>query len=301
MPISVLYLLVVLIWGTTWIAIPLQLGEVAEELSVAYRFALASISLFVFAHFSKRPLAIPRKQYPMVMLMGVLLFSVNYLFVYYGAGYLTSGLVAVLFSLIVLLNALFERLFFGTPFSARLQIASLVGIIGISLVFWPEVANFGFGDQTMIGVAWILAAIVIAALANMTAIITTSSGLSLMVLNAHAMGWGALTSFATAAVLGRPFNFLLTPDYLWSLFYLAIFGSSIAFGCYLALLKKIGAARAAYSSVLFPIVALLMSTIFEDYQWTITALVGVTLSLAGNWLALSKTTINSYETGKWKK
>jgi drug/metabolite transporter (DMT)-like permease len=289
MPVTVLYVVVVLIWGTTWIAIPFQLGEVAEELSVAYRFGLASLFLFAYATLSKRKIGIPRQHYPMVVLMGALLFSVNYLFVYYGAGYLTSGLVAVLFSLIIVFNALLERLFFGTPFAPRLQVASVIGFLGISLVFWPEVANFGFSDRTTIGVVWILLAIVVAALANMTAIVTTSTGVSLVVLNAHAMGWGALTSFATAAVLGRPFAFSFSPDYLWSLLYLAIFGSSIAFGCYLALLKRIGAARAAYSSLLFPIVALLMSTIFESYQWTVTALAGVILSLIGNWLALSNT------------
>ena len=293
MPVTVLYVVVVLIWGTTWIAIPYQLGVVAEELSVAYRFALASLFLFAYAHLTKRQIGIPRKHYPMVVLMGALLFSVNYLFVYYGAGYLTSGLVAVLFSLIVVFNAVFERLFFGTPFAARLQVASVIGFLGISMVFWPEVADFGFSDQTMIGVAWVLLAIVVAALANMTAIVTTSTGVSLVVLNAHAMGWGALTSFVTAAALNRPFAFSFAPDYLWSLLYLAIFGSSIAFGCYLALLKRIGAARAAYSSLLFPLVALLMSTIFESYQWTVTALAGVILSLIGNWLALGNTTEKS--------
>jgi drug/metabolite transporter (DMT)-like permease len=229
--------------------------------------------------------------------MGALLFSVNYLFVYYGAGYLTSGLVAVLFSLIVVFNGMFERLFFGTPFTLRLRLAAIIGILGISMVFWPEVAALSFGDRTTIGVAWVLLAIVVAALANMIAITTTGTGLPLVVLNAHAMGWGAITSFATAVVLGRPFNFLFTPDYLWSLLYLAIFGSSIAFGCYLALLKRIGAARAAYSSVLFPIVALLMSTVFEDYKWTVTALIGVALSLLGNWIALSKTTTKPDSSG----
>ena len=297
MPVSLLYLLVVLIWGTTWIAIPYQLGPVAEELSVAYRFAIASISLFAYARLSKRNSRIPRKQYPLVVLMGALLFSVNYLFVYYGAGYLTSGLVAVLFSLIVVFNGVFERLFFGTPFTLRLQVAAIIGILGISMVFWPEVADLSFGDRTTIGVAWVLLAIVVAALANMIAITTTSTGLPLVVLNAHAMGWGAITSFAVALVLGRPFNFLFTPGYLWSLLYLAIFGSSIAFGCYLALLKRIGAARAAYSSVLFPIVALLMSTVFEDYRWTVTALIGVALSLLGNWIALRKT-INKTESSR---
>jgi len=287
-PVALLYITVVLIWGTTWVTIPYQLGFVAEEWSIAYRFGIGSILLFSYARLTGRKITIPRKQYLLVAFMGSMLFSVNYLFVYYGAGHMPSGLVAVLFSLIVVFNALFERVFFGRPFEARMQIASVVGIAGISLIFWPEITGSNFGDQTMIGVMWVLMAVVIAALANMMAIINTRHDLSVVIVNAHAMGWGALTSISIALILGRPLAILLTPEYLWSLLYLAVFGSSIAFVCYLALLKEIGAARAAYSSVLFPVVALLMSTFFEDFQWTGIAIIGIALTLAGNWLALSK-------------
>ncbi|NOX68045.1 MAG: DMT family transporter [Gammaproteobacteria bacterium] len=288
MPIPLLYVAVVFIWGTTWAAIPYQLGVVAEEWSVAYRFGIASLALFAYARFSRRTISIPWKHYPLIIVMGALLFSVNYLFVYYGTGYLSSGLVAVLFSSIIVFNSLFERIFFARLFVRRLQAAAAVSIAGIVLIFWPEVNHFSFNDDTMLGITWVLLAVVVAALANMTAVINTSRGLSLVVVNAHAMAWGALTSFAVAVFLGRPFNFLMTPEYLLSLLYLAIFGSSIAFGCYLALVQKIGAARAAYSSVLFPIVALVMATFFENYQWTSTGIVGVALTLAGNWLALTR-------------
>jgi len=288
MPVPLLYVAVVIIWGTTWAAIPYQLGAVAEEWSVAYRFGIASLALFAYAGFSRRGISIPWKQYPLIILMGALLFSVNYLFVYYGTGYLSSGLVAVLFSSIIVFNSLFERIFFGRLFEPRPQVAAATGIAGIFLIFWPEVNHFSFDDQTMLGITWVLLAVIIAALANMTAVINTSRGLSLVVINAHAMGWGAITSLMTAILLGRPFNFLMTPEYLLSLLYLAIFGSSIAFGCYLALVQKIGAARAAYSSVLFPVVALVMATFFEDYQWTSTGVMGIALTLAGNWLALTR-------------
>lgn len=289
MPVAFLYITVVLIWGTTWVTIPYQLGFVAEEWSIAYRFGIGSFLLFAYAHLTGKKITIARKQYPLVALMGSTLFSINYLFVYYGAGYMPSGLIAVLFSLIVVFNGIFERVFFGRPFEARMQIAAIVGIGGISLVFWPEVAGSDFGDQRTTGVLWVLLAVVIAALANMMAIINTRHELSVVIVNAHAMGWGAMTSILIALVLGRPMAILLTPEYLWSLLYLSIFGSSIAFVCYLSLLKRIGAARAAFSSVLFPIVALLMSTFFEDFQWTRTAIIGIALTLAGNWLALTKT------------
>jgi len=123
----------------------------------------------------------------------------------------------------------------------------------------------------------------------MAAVVNTGRDLPVVAVNAHGMAWGALLSFLAAAILGREFNFSLEPAYVWSLLFLAIFGSAIAFGCYLLLIRKIGSARAAYSSVLFPVVALAISTFLEDYQWSILAVVGISLTIVGNWLALRRT------------
>jgi drug/metabolite transporter (DMT)-like permease len=288
MQVAILYGLVVLIWGTTWIGIAYQLGPVAEELSVAYRFGLASIALFIYAWMSKRQIRIPRHLYPMVVLQGAVLFCVNYLLVYYGTNYITTGLVAVIFSLIVLANALFERLFFGTRIETRLFAGAVLGVAGIALIFWPEVTNVSLQDRTVIGVAIVGAGVIVAALGNMCAVVNTSRNLPVVAVNAHAMAWGALISFTAALYLDRDVNFSFTTGYVVSLLYLAIFGSAIAFGAYLALIRKIGSARAAYCSVLFPVIALLMSTVFENYRWSSTAVAGVGLILAGNWLALSR-------------
>lgn len=289
MQVAFLYGLVVLIWGTTWIGIAFQLGPVAEELSVAYRFGLASIALFIYAWLSKRQIRIPRHLYPMVMVQGAILFCANYLLVYFGTNYITTGLVAVVFSLIVLVNAFFERLFFSTRVDSRLLGGAVLGIAGIVLIFWPEVSHLNSQDRTLIGVAIIVAGVVVASLGNMCAVLNTSRNLPIVAVNAHAMGWGALVSFAVALLLGRDIVFPLTTGYVVSLLYLAWFGSAIAFGAYLALMRKIGSARAAYCSVLFPVVALIISTIFEDYRWSSTAVAGIVLILAGNWLALSRT------------
>jgi len=289
MQVILLYTTVVLIWGSTWAAIPYQFGVVAEEVSVAYRFAIAAVTLFLYAIVAGKKIRLPRRYYPMVIVQGLLLFSINYFFVYYGTAYITSGLVAVTFSSIVVCNAFFERMFFRTPLEGWLLVASFLGMLGIALIFWPEVKTLSLQDRTFFGLLLIVIGVVIASLGNMAAVVNTGRDLPVVAVNAHGMAWGALLSFLAAAILGREFNFSLEPAYVWSLLFLAIFGSAIAFGCYLLLIRKIGSARAAYSSVLFPVVALAISTFLEDYQWSILAVVGISLTIVGNWLALRKT------------
>lgn len=289
MQVILLYITVVLIWGSTWAAIPYQFGVVAEEVSVAYRFAIAAVTLFLYAIVAGKKIRLPRRYYPMVIVQGLLLFSINYFFVYYGTAYITSGLVAVTFSSIVVCNAFFERMFFRTPLEGRLLVASFLGMLGIALIFWPEVTTLSLQDRTFFGLLLVVIGVVIASLGNMAAVVNTGRDLPVVTVNAHGMAWGALLSFLAAAILGREFNFSLEPAYVWSLLFLAIFGSAIAFGCYLLLIRKIGSARAAYSSVLFPVVALAISTFLEDYQWSILAVVGISLTIVGNWLALRKT------------
>ncbi len=287
MQVILLYATVVLIWGSTWSAIPFQLGVVAEELSVAYRFGIAALFLYAYALLSRRRIRLPADAFPFVFLQGTLLFSLNYFFVYYATVHITSGLVAVLFSSIVLFNAILERVFFKTAIDNKLLLAGLLGLSGIAMIFWPEVSAISLEDNTVVGILLALAATLIASFGNMTAVINTRRELPVVAVNAHAMAWSALLSFIVAALLGREFTFSFERGYVVSLVYLAVFGSAIAFGCYLALIQRIGPARAAYSSVLFPIVALAISTIVEDYQWTVIAVVGIILTLAGNWLILS--------------
>ena len=288
MQIFLLYAAVVLIWGSTWSAIPFQLGVVAVEVSVAYRFGLAAIVLYLYAIVSRRQLRLPAGTYPFVFVQGTLLFCINYFLVYYGTAYLTSGVVAVLFSSILVMNAIFERLFFGKRIEARFWIAALIGISGISLIFWSEIANVGLSDKSIYGGLLVLFSTLIASLGNMAAVVNTNKGLPVVAVNAHAMAFATMLALTISAALGREFNFLLRADYIVSLLYLAVFGSAIAFGCYLALLRRIGASRASYSTVLFPIVALLISTFLEGYRWTILAIVGMLLTLVGNWLILSQ-------------
>jgi drug/metabolite transporter (DMT)-like permease len=297
MQVVLLYAAVVLIWGSTWAAIPYQLGVVAAEVSVGYRFGIAALGLYLYAVVSRRRLRLPANTYPMVFLQGTLLFSINYFFVYYGTAYITSGLVAVLFSSIILMNTVFERLFFKTPFDGRLLLAAAVGIAGIAMIFWPEISALGIADETVRGIILVIIATAIASLGNMTAVINTRRDLPVVAVNAHGMAFAALLALAIAAALGREFDFLITPGYVLSLLYLAILGSAVAFGCYLALIRRIGSTRAAYSSVLFPVVALTMSTLIEDYRWTPIAATGIVFTLVGNWLILSRRKMSSDKEG----
>jgi len=290
MQVTFLYTTAVLIWGSTWIAITFQLGPVAEEVSVAYRFGLGSIALFAYAAMAGRRTRIPLESYGHVVLMGVLMYSGSYMLVYHATSLVTSGLIAVIFSLIVVSNAFFERLFFRKPLERRMMLASALGVGGVAFLFWPEVSSLDAGDQAIVGIALATGSVVIASLGNMVAIVNTARDLPVVAVNAHAMAWGCLSSLIIALLMGKSINFSFDPAYVLSLLYLAIFGSAIAFGAYLALLRLIGSARAAYTSVLFPIVALAISTIFENYQWSTLAVAGVALIGAGNWLALTKIT-----------
>jgi drug/metabolite transporter (DMT)-like permease len=283
-----LYAAVVLIWGSTWAAIPYQLGSVPVELSIGYRFAIASLALYLYAFASRRKLRLPRAALPFVFLQGALLFSLNYILVYYATARLTSGLVAVLFSSIVICNAFFERIFFGAPGEGRVLLAALLGLAGTSMIFWPEVSSLSLHDDALAGILLAFASVLLASLGNMVAVVNTRRRLPVVAVNAHSMLFAAALVLTLSLLFGVEVKFSAEPGYLLSLGYLALFGSALAFGCYLALIGRIGAARASYSSVLLPVVALLLSTLFEGYRWTPVAAVGMMLTLAGNWLVLKR-------------
>ena len=296
MQVIFLYLAVVLIWGSTWSAIPYQLGDVAAELSVAYRFGIAAILLYIYALVTRRKLALPTDAYAFVFLQGTLLFSLNYFLVYYGTAYITSGLVAVVFSSVVVFNAIFERIFFRSALETRVLLAAAIGFTGIAMIFWPEVSRISLKDDTVVGILFVLTGTVIASLGNMAAVINTRRSLPVVAVNAHSMAWAGVTSLGIAALLGREFTFATNTGYIVSLAFLALFGSAVAFGCYLALIRRIGAPRAAYSAVAFPVIALGISTVVEGYEWTGIAAIGIMLTLVGNWLILSRPKQNTKKT-----
>jgi len=277
-----LYFATVFIWGSTFFAVRFQLGDLAPEISIAYRFGLAALLLFLWCLLRGLPLRFDLRQHLWMVLQGVLLFCVNYLLIYWATAHLTSGLIAVLFSTIVLMNIVNSALFFRKPVSPIMIAGALLGLAGITLVFWPEVVNLESDTELLGGIALSLLGTFIASLGNIASARNQKHGLPVIQTNVFGMAYGASILAITALLQGYAFNYDSTPAYTLSLLYLVLFGSIVAFGGYLTLLGRIGPERAAYTMVLFPLVALGISTLFEGYQWTLLSACGVLLVVAGN-------------------
>ncbi len=284
-----LYTITVLIWGSTWLAVKYQLGVVAVEVSIVYRFALASLVLMLYCLSRGKSLRLGWRAHLWMIAFGACLFCGNPLFIYMASGYIPTGLVSVGFGSIVVMNIVLSRLFFKTTISSRVVAGAGLGMIGIVLVFWPQVEHVDLSDRGFFGMLMVLSGALLASLGNMISTRTQKDGLPVVQANAWGMAYGAFFTALFAAAKGVDFTFDPHFEYIWSLLYLSIFGSVIAFGAYMTLLGNIGPQRAVYSVVLFPLVALSLSTVFEDYHWPLAALTGVPLVLWGNVLVLTKT------------
>ena len=281
-----LFLTSTLIWGSTWLAITFQLGMVAPEVSVAYRFALASVCLALWCAISGASLRFSRRNHAFLAAFGATLFGLNYVAVYWAERYVPSGLVAVVFSTIVFMNPIGARFAFGTPLTARTLVAAALGVAGVALLFVPELDAARHGGAAGLGIAFAFGGTVIATAGNLIAQRNHNVGLSTFPTTAWGMGYGALTAALVATVTGVQWTFDPRIGYIASLIYLALFGSIAAFGAYLTLLKRIGAGPASFVGVATPVIALLLSTLVEGYRWTWVAVLGVVLAVIGNWLAL---------------
>ena len=283
-----LYLTSVLIWGSTWYAIKFQLGVVAAEVSLVYRFALASVILLLFCLLTRRSLKFSVAQQGFIALQGLCLFSTNYLIFYWATDLLTSGIVALLFSTVILMNIVNGAIFMGTRVSQSVVLGACIGIAGIGVIFWSEVGAVQNTADTWRGLWMCLLATFLASIGNILSARNQKQGIPVVQTNAWGMFYGALIMAIYAFFSGASFDYEPTLSYSLSLVYLSVFGSILAFGCYLTLIGRIGADKAAYAAVLFPVIALGISTLFEGYQWTLLAVFGFALVLLGNYLVLAK-------------
>ncbi|MBV1786665.1 DMT family transporter [Marinobacterium sp. D7] len=279
---ALLYSLTVLIWGTTWIAIALQAGEVATLVSVFYRFALAASLLFLGLLLSGRLRRLDRSDHLFCLLQGCCVFGFNFYCFYTAVGYISSGLESVIFSMAVVFNAINGVIFFRQPVTRRLLLAALLGMTGMVCLFWRDILSDSLNQNILPGVLLSLIGTYGFSLGNMISARHQKRGRDVMTTNAWAMGYGALIIGALAVASGAEFRLDSSPSYLLSLVYLSVVGSLVGFGVYFALIGRIGAGRAAYATVLFPLVALTISTLFEGYQWSGTGMVGLVLILLGN-------------------
>jgi drug/metabolite transporter (DMT)-like permease len=283
-----LFAVISAIWGSTWLAIKYQLIGVAPEVSVAYRFACAAALLAAWCLATRRSLRFSRKDHAYLAAVGVTMFGLNYIGIYWAERLVTSGLVAVLFSTIVFLNPIGMRVFFGTTLTARTFVAAAMGVAGVALLFLPELVEARGGGAVAYGIAFALGATVIASGGNLIAQRNQRAGIPTLAGNAWGMAYGAIVAAVAASVQGAEWTFDARPSYVVSLAYLAVFGSVVAFGASLTLLRRIGAARAAYTAVATPVIALALSTLFEGYRWTGAGALGVVLAMAGITLALRR-------------
>lgn len=280
-----LYLLTVVIWGTTWIAIKFQLGVVAAPVSIAYRFWIAAAVLLLFLLATRKSIWPPRQAWRYLLAQGLALFCCNFLCFYYASQWVPSGLVAVVFSTAPIWNAINGRLFMARPIRRQVVAGALLGLSGIALLFLPQMQGHWNDNGMLLGLGLALLGTLCFSTGNLLSSRMQSLGLSPWMTNTWAMMIGATILTCGALVLGMPFNFEPGARYLGSLLYLAVPGSVIAFTAYLLLVGRIGPDRAAYSTVLFPVVALTVSTVFEGYRWTPLAFGGLALVLGGNLLA----------------
>jgi drug/metabolite transporter (DMT)-like permease len=283
-----LYLATVAIWGSSWLAITWQLGVVPPEASIIYRFALSAVLLLGWCVARGLPMRFSAPQHLFMALQGMLLFSVNYIIFYFATFHLTSGLVALAFSTIVVMNMLFGAILLAIPIQRRVAWGAGIGLGGLALVFWPDLMAFDAQSSALTGLGLSLIATASASLGNLASARNQRTGIPVVQGNTFGMAYGAAFTSAVALARGVPFTFDWRPAYVLSLLYLALFASVLAFGCYLTLLGRIGADRAAYAGVAFPIVALALSTVFEGFQWTVIAVVGVALVALGNVIVLTR-------------
>jgi drug/metabolite transporter (DMT)-like permease len=285
---TILYVIAVLIWGSTWFAIEFQLGVVEPEISIVYRYLGATLLLFIWSKIKGLNLSFNLHSHKWFALMGLLMFCLNYILAYRAQIYITSALSAVAFSAMLWMNILNSRIFFGVRVGLRIYLGALLGMIGIIVLFGPQVSEVSLSDSVVIGSLLALLGAFMASLGNMASQAAQQEKLPVIQSNAWSMLYGCLFTAAVALSQGQEFTFDPSPGYVISLVYLTVFGSVVAFGAYLTLLGRIGAYRAGYATVMFPVVALILSTLFEGLALGWSVFLGFGLVLGGNLLVLTR-------------
>ncbi|WP_306141093.1 DMT family transporter [Roseibium sp. MMSF_3412] len=281
-----LYAVTVVAWGVSWIAMKSQVATVAPEVSVFWRFVLAAALMMAWAKFRGHALSFGIREHIRFAGLGALLFSTNFTLFYYGAMQIPSGLLAVIFSTASIFNLFLGLLLFGQRPNLLALGAGILGFAGIALMFLPKFAGAEFNTHAAVGLGMCIAGTLSFCFGNMLSADTQQRGIGVVPAAAWGMVYGAVLLGVFSALRGQSFAVEWSYSYFGGLVYLAIVASVIAFASYLTLLGRIGSARAGYATVMFPVVALTLSTIFEGYQWTPIAAFGLVCVLGGNIMML---------------
>lgn len=280
--------IVVLIWGSTWLVIADQIAVVPASWSVSYRFAVAGLAMAAYAAWRREPLRLDRRGWAFAAVLGVCQFVLNFNFVYRAEAHITSGLVAVTFALLLVPNALLARIFLGQRPGAQLVGGSVVAMTGVALLFTHEVrADPNALVPVATGIALTLGGILSASVANVMQATQTARAYPMAPMLAIAMLIGATADALFAFATVGPPQIEWRWGYLAGILYLAVFASAIAFTLYFRVIRSIGPARAAYNSVVVPVIAMLLSTLFEGYRWSLLAAAGAVLTGVGLIIALT--------------
>ncbi len=274
----------VLIWGTTWIAIAWQIGPVDIIVSIFYRFGLAFVT-FITGLYLLGKLRYPAK-WRFVVLQALCLFSFNFICFYNATSLMPSGLVSVIFSMATIFNVINARIFFKETAQPKSLFAGMVGAVGLLLLFWQDLA-IEFDMNTLYGIIWAMAGTMLFSLGNMMSRKNNLQGVSPVIASAWGMGIGTTILFLIVIASGAEFVLPTSTKYLGALFYLSVVGTVLGFTAYLMMVARLGSDRAAYATVLFPVVALILSTFYEDYTWHYSSFIGCAVTIIGNLIMFS--------------
>lgn len=287
MRVLVPFTIVTLIWSSTWLVIRHQLGIVPPSWSITYRFAIAGAAMFAFALATRTPLRLALRDHAYAAIVGTLLFGVNFQFVYRAEAYVASGLVALVFALLVVPNAIFARIFLGQGVSRRFFAGSAVAVGGLALLSWHELSRSPAGPHAVaMGIGLTLGGVLAASIANVMQGTARARRIPVPTMLAWGMAYATLADAAFAWGTSGPPLFDTSAIYIFGVLYLGLAASALSFPLYFGVIQAIGPGRAAYSSVLVPIIAMTLSTMFEDYVWSVPAVAGAMLVILGLVIAL---------------
>lgn len=289
LPTWSLYATTIIVWGTTFLAIKYQLGVTDPSVSVAFRFGLASLVLFALCKLRGAKLGYDLRTHFSFALLGFLTFSLAYVLIYLAERHLPSGMVAVMYALMVFWNAFAARLIFGTPLTRKMMLAAAMGVGGVVCLFWPDLMAAGgmaSSFDTKASIAMVLVATLSSCVGNMVTTANARKEIAVLPSSAWSMAWGALFVAAYAWATGVPWTFDTRPGYTLSLLYLALFGSVAAFTAYFTLMGRVGPAKSAYVGAMNPILSVALSVVVEGYHVGPLQFFGMLLSFAGLMLSV---------------
>lgn len=290
------FLLTGIIWGSTWWVITDQIDGIAPSWSVAIRFAVATPAMFLVARLMGKNLRIGSKGHWLALLIGITQFCGNFNFVYRSELHLTSGIVAVMFTMLIVFNAFLGWLLLGQRITRNFMIGTCVAMSGIALLLWHEAGLNPLGGSIPLGIVWALLGILSASIANVVQANDTGRALPMVSLLAWAMLYGTIADFALAYVTAGPLELPVRASFWFGIAWLALAGSVVTFPLHYTMVREIGAGRAAYNGIVTVIVAMLLSTIFENYRWNGLTVSGAILAVIGLVIALRARQVPSKQT-----